>query len=146
MEKYLVDLFATAAQEQGQAPLWIVRLYLSLFNVPLGKTLRVDMVKRLLHGKNLQGKRVLDAGCGVCDRSFILANRGADVIGLELDPQKVDCANRVAKRWHFEGLRFLAADVTKLDEMGLGQFDAFFAWHCSNISLKKKDTVNCILA
>jgi len=73
MEKYLVDLFATAAQEQGQAPLWIVRLYLSLFNVPLGKTLRVDMVKHLLHGQNLQGKRVLDVGCGVGDLSFILA-------------------------------------------------------------------------
>jgi ubiquinone/menaquinone biosynthesis C-methylase UbiE len=124
MEKYLIDLFAESAQEQKRAPGWVVRLYLSLFSPPLGKTLRLEMVKHLLHGYDLQCKRVLDVGCGIGDLSFILANSGAEVIGVELDAQKVSRANKIAQRWHLERLRFIAGDVMKLDQMELGQFDA----------------------
>lgn len=123
MEKYLVDLFAESIQERTNAPEWLVRLYLSLFSPPLGKTLRVGMVKELLRGHDLRGKRVLDVGCGIGDLSFLLADAGADVIGIELDPQKVACANRVARNWHFTRLRFVAGDVTRLDQTKLGQFD-----------------------
>jgi SAM-dependent methyltransferase len=126
MEQYLVDLFVTSAQEQVRAPAWLLRLYLSLFSPPLGKTLRLDMIKMMLRGQDLEGKRVLDVGCGIGDLSFILTACGAHVTGVELDPQKVSQATSIAKRWHFEGLHFLAADVTKLDQMNLGQFDAIF--------------------
>lgn len=126
MEKYLVDLFVASAQEQVRVPGFLLRLYLSLFSAPLGKTLRIDMVKRLLQGLDLRGKRVLDAGCGIGDLSFILAEGGAEVVGVELDAQKVAQATTIARKWHFAGLRFLAADVTQLDRMNLGQFDAIF--------------------
>lgn len=126
MEKYLVDLFVTSAQEQMRAPKILLKAYLALFSPPLGKTLRLDMVKDLLVGQDLRGKRVLDVGCGIGDLSFILAERGAEVIGVELDPQKVRRATSIANKWHFSGLTFLAADVTKLDQMSLGQFDAIF--------------------
>src|SRR5207253_7721460 len=112
--------------KQVQAPTWILRLYFALFSPPLGKTLRTDMVKRLLRDQNMQGKRVLDVGCGIGDLSFILAARGADAIGIELDAQKVACANSIAQRWHFEHLCFLMGDVTRLEQMKLGQFDAIF--------------------
>ena len=124
MEKYLVDLFVASAQEQMRAPKALLRLYLSLFSPPLGKTLRLDMVKDMLTGQDLHGKRVLDVGCGIGDLSFLLAQRGAEVIGVELDEQKVARASSIARKWHFTGLRFLATDVTKLDQMSLGQFDA----------------------
>ena len=126
MEKYLVDLFVASAQEQMRAPKALLRLYLSLFSPPLGKTLRLDMVKDMLTGQDLHGKRVLDVGCGIGDLSFLLAQRGAEVIGVELDEQKVARASSIARKWHFTGLRFLATDVTKLDQMSLGQFDAIF--------------------
>jgi len=126
MEKYLVDLFVTSAREQVRAPDWLLRLYLSLFAAPLGKTLRIDMLNDLLRDQDISGKRALDVGCGIGDLSFVLAKRGAHVIGVELDAQKVTDATTIAQRWHFEDLRFIAGDVTKIDQMNLGQFDAIF--------------------
>jgi SAM-dependent methyltransferase len=126
MEQYIVDLFVTSAREQVCAPAWLLRLYLSIFSPPLGKTLRLDMVKSLLSNQHLEGKRVLDVGCGIGDLSFILSAHGAQVTGIELDPQKVARASSIAQRWHFERLRFLVGDVRKLDQMNLGQFDAIF--------------------
>jgi SAM-dependent methyltransferase len=126
MQKYLVELFVTSAQEQTHAPRWLLRLYLSLFTPPLGKTLRLDMVKKLIQGYDFRNKRILDVGCGIGDLSFLLAERGANVIGVELDATKVAHANDIARRWGFNSLDFFTADVTKLDQMNLGQFDAIF--------------------
>lgn len=127
MEKYLIDLFVESAQRQRlPAPEWMLRLYLSTFSAPLGKTLRIDMVKDLLRGRQLRGKRVLDIGCGIGDLSFMLAAQGATAVGVELDAQKVASANKIAERWHFEGLRFLAGDATNVEGMNLGQFDLIF--------------------
>lgn len=126
MEKYLVDLFVTSVREKSQVPSWLIRLYLSLFGVPLGKTIRIDMVEELLRGYEIKGKRILDVGCGIGDLSFLLAQKGAEVIGVELDAQKVASANRIAQQWQFEELRFIAGDVTKLDQMDIGKFDMIF--------------------
>lgn len=126
MQKYLVELFVASAQEQTKAPRWLLRLYLYLFNPPLGKTLRLDMVKNLIQGYDFRDKRILDVGCGIGDLSFLLADRGANVVGIEIDAKKVADANTIAQRWGFNELHFLAGDVTKLDQMNLGQFDAIF--------------------
>ena len=126
MEKYLVDLFVTSMREKSQVPGWLIRLYLTLFGVPLGKAIRIDMVKELLLGYEVKGKRILDVGCGIGDLSFMLAQKGAEVIGVELDAQKVASANKTAQQWQFDGLRFIAGDVTRLDQMKLGQFDMIF--------------------
>ena len=127
MEKYLVDLFVASARRQSpRVPGWVVRLYLSIFSPPLGKTIRLDMARDMLKGYEIKGKRVLDVGCGIGDLSFMLAERGATIVGIELDAQKVAAANDIARRWRFDSLRFIAGDVTKLEQMGLGQFDAVF--------------------
>jgi SAM-dependent methyltransferase len=126
MEKYLVDLFVASAQEQTHAPRWLLRLYLMLFAPPLGKTLRLDMVKSFIKGQDFRDKRVLDVGCGIGDLAFFLAERGANVIGVELDAKKVAIAKDIAQRWGFNQLHFLTGDVTQLDQMNLGQFDAIF--------------------
>jgi predicted RNA methylase len=114
MKKYLLDLFVENVKARHQAPAWLLRIYLSLFCPPLGKTLRLDMVKDVLQSYQFDGKRVLDVGCGIGDLAFILAARGAEVVGVELDEQKVRRATDVAHRWNFERLRFVAGDVTKL--------------------------------
>ncbi len=123
MEKYMLDLFAENIQAQRHIPAWMVRLYLSFFHPPLGKTLRLDMVKDVLQGYRFAGKRVLDIGCGIGDLSFLLAARGAEVVGVELDEEKVRRATAIARRWNFKQLRFIAGNVMKLNQMGLGQFD-----------------------
>ena len=126
MEKYLVDLFVTSAQAKSRVPGWLIRFYLSLFGVPLGKTIRIDMVKELIQGYEIKGKRILDVGCGAGDLSLMLTQQGAEVIGVELDAQKVASANKTAKQWNFDRARFIAGDVMKLQQMGLGQFDMIF--------------------
>ncbi len=128
MKKYLVDLYeAQAADQHLKAPKWMFRTYLAVFPVPLGKTLRIDMVKEFLSGHDIKGKRILDVGCGIGDLSFMLSDQGAgEVIGVELDQHKVDEANKIAKRWNMQHLTFYQGDVTKLDQMGLGEFDYIF--------------------
>jgi SAM-dependent methyltransferase len=130
MKAYLLDLFAAAARERTATPAWIIRLYLSIFEPPLGKTLRLDLVRALLRQNvcDLRGKRILDVGCGIGDLGFMLAEQGAHVVGVELDARKVESANRIARKWSFEEerLRFIAGDVTELEQMKLGQFDAIF--------------------
>ena len=130
MKPYLLDLFVVAAKERTRTPGWIVRSYLSIFEPPLGKTLRLDLVNALLRQNrhDLRGKRVLDVGCGIGDLGFILAEQGAQVIGVELDTGKVERANQIALKWNFpeEKLRFVAGDVAELERMDLGQFDAIF--------------------
>jgi SAM-dependent methyltransferase len=130
MKAYLLNLYAAAAREWTSTPDWIIRLYLSIFEPPLGKTLRLDLVRALLRQNvcDLRGKRILDVGCGIGDFGFMLAEQGARVVGVELDARKVERANRVARKWNFaeEKLRFIAGDVTALEHMNLGQFDAIF--------------------
>lgn len=130
MKPYLLDLFIAAVRERTRTPDWVVRLYLSIFEPPLGKTLRLDLATALLRQNrcDLRGKRVLDVGCGIGDLGFMLAEQGAHVVGFELDTVKVERANQIARKWGFsaEHLQFIAGDATKLAQMDIGQFDAIF--------------------
>jgi SAM-dependent methyltransferase len=127
MEPYLTDLFVASAHDQRlRAPGWLLRAYLHLFGPPLMKPLRVRMAERLVKGYDWRGARVLDVGCGIGDLGFRLAARGADVVGVELDPAKVAYASRVRDRWGFRKLRFIAADATHIERLGIGRCDAAF--------------------
>ncbi len=125
MQGFLVDLFESSAREQGlRAPRWLLRGYLRVFGPPLMKPLRVGMANSLIRDVDWRGKRVLDVGCGIGDLDFALAARGAEAVGVELDPAKVRDATQIAARWGFDNLRFIAGDATRLSAMNLGRFDA----------------------
>jgi SAM-dependent methyltransferase len=130
MKPYILELFIESAKERTRTPAWIIRLYLSLFEPPLGKTLRLDLVRALLRQSkyDLKGKRVLDLGCGIGDLAFTLAERGAQVIGIDIEADKMQRANDIARKWGFspDTLQFIAGDATRVEEMNLGQFDAIF--------------------
>jgi phosphoethanolamine N-methyltransferase len=54
-------------------------------------------VDKLVKGFNVAGKRVLDIGCGIGGPAFVLARKyGAQVTGIDLEPQLIDRATRRA--------------------------------------------------
>jgi phosphoethanolamine N-methyltransferase len=50
-------------------------------------------IANMVEGLNLQGKRVLDIGCGIGGPAFVLASKyGANVVGIDIEPQLVEQA------------------------------------------------------
>ena len=54
---------------------------------------------------DLQGARILDAGCGTGALAFELAKRGADVVGVDVSPTLVGLARERAPAFARAGLR-----------------------------------------
>jgi ubiquinone/menaquinone biosynthesis C-methylase UbiE len=62
------------------------------------------------------GTRVLDVGCGVGRWSSMLAQRGADVTGMDLSPTMIqEAKRRAAANGVSERCRFLVQDLAQLD-------------------------------
>jgi SAM-dependent methyltransferase len=61
------------------------------------------------------GRRVLDAGCGTGRVAIELANRGYDVVGVDIDPTMLDAARRKAPSIHWT-----LADLAQLGPVELG--------------------------
>ena len=66
------------------------------------------------------GERVLDAGCGTGQLTALIAESGADVVGIDRSPEMVVAAAR-----NYPELRFEVADVRGLPYRG--EFDAVFS-------------------
>jgi len=55
-------------------------------------------VDRMVEGLDLQGRRVLDIGCGLGGPDFHLARKhGANTTGIDLEPQLIESAQKMAK-------------------------------------------------
>lgn len=91
------------------------RLYARLLGAP-ANGLRIRL-RRVLPATDGDFRTILDAGCGSGVFSFELAKRhpGAEVIGIELEPDLVDRANEIARRAGLTNCRFEQGDVTNLD-------------------------------
>ena len=97
------------------------RMYANLFGAP-ANGLRIRL-RRVLPATDGACRAILDAGCGSGVFSFELAKRHpqAQVTGVELEPDLVARANRIAERAGLANCRFQQGDVTKLDFRG--EFD-----------------------
>lgn len=69
--------------------------------------------------------RTLDAGCGAGTLSLYAAARGNQVVGISFDERLNALARRRATRFGLGDVRFLTADLRRLDHYGdaLGHFD-----------------------
>ncbi|MEM9585145.1 MAG: magnesium protoporphyrin IX methyltransferase [Pseudomonadota bacterium] len=74
--------------------------------------------------QDLNGMRILDAGCGTGALAFELAARGADVVGVDISPQLIDIARKRAPKDLKGNTFFTAGDM--LDPK-LGVFDYIVA-------------------
>ncbi len=71
----------------------------------------------------LQGKRVVDVGCGGGILSESMARRGADVIGIDLGDKNLKAASVHAKQSGLDNLRYQHIAVEDLAKAHAGQFD-----------------------
>ena len=63
---------------------------------------------------SLQGKRFLDVGCGMGTFTLEAAAHGASAIGLDLAPEGIKAATRVAKEEKVDAASFILSDAAKL--------------------------------
>ncbi|MEL7301408.1 MAG: magnesium protoporphyrin IX methyltransferase [Pseudomonadota bacterium] len=112
------DRTATATWERltSDAPVSRVRA-----TVRAGRdAMREAMLTRM---GDLSGMRVLDAGCGPGVASQALAERGAEVVGVDISPSLIDIARERLPAHLSDRVHFEAGDMLS----PRGQFDAVFA-------------------
>ena len=68
---------------------------------------------------NLSGKRVLDAGCGPGQLSIELAQRGAQVLGIDISSNLIEIAKKRLPEKFKKNLKFEKSDMVKDN----GKFD-----------------------
>ena len=84
--------------------------------------MRAAMLARL--PEDLRGARVLDAGCGAGPMSVALAERGAEVVGVDISPALLEVARKRTPEAVAPRIRYIAGDM--LDEAH-GRFDYVMA-------------------
>ncbi|MGY6633903.1 MAG: magnesium protoporphyrin IX methyltransferase [Alkalilacustris sp.] len=72
-------------------------------------TMRAAMLARL--PEDLRGARVLDAGCGAGPMSVALAERGAEVVGVDISPQLLEVARKRIPEAVANRITFAAGDM-----------------------------------
>ncbi len=91
--------------------------------------------------QDLNGKRVLDAGCGTGALAVEAARRGAQVVAIDLSPTLVDLAReRVPQDLGAGRIEFLSGDML---DASLGEFDHVVGMD-SLIHYKKADVVRVL--
>ncbi|MET9317874.1 methyltransferase domain-containing protein [Kribbella sp. NPDC003505] len=96
-----------------------------------------DFPKRHLMNGNLlrmlgsvDGRKVLDAGSGEGYLSRLLAEGGAEVVGVEPAAALLARAQRIEQERH-QGIRFVQADLSTLPELVSRSMQWSAAWCCS---------------
>jgi SAM-dependent methyltransferase len=92
--------------------------------------LRLHAIVRVLDvlfGANLGGLRIADLGCCEGGFSLALAQRGADVVGIEARHLNLEKANLLRDHFGLKNLRFDLADVKDFAPDAHGQFDVVLA-------------------
>lgn len=86
------------------------------YDYPVGAH-RLRILKKALERENLEGKRVLDIGCGGGDISLFFAERGARVVGVDMSHAMLESAIAKCKgmeEWIQRNVKFEYAEFTNL--------------------------------
>ena len=78
------------------------------------QSLRLRIIKKLTQKlvADIKNKRVLDVGCGVGDFSFMFANMGADVTGIDITKPAIEKAKENVKGF---SCKFLVTSIKEMD-------------------------------
>ena len=107
--------FDREAEQQAQKVATIDPLTLKRYGAPSPrKRFREEFRFRVL--RNLQGKRVLDVGCGDGHNSVLLAKLGAQVTGIDISPKAIELAQKKAQINGVSGAtRFLCSPLEEAE-------------------------------
>jgi len=64
--------------------------------------------------RDVKNKRILDAGCGIGLYSLELANKGAQVTGVDINTKKITIAQNLANKMKIKNVFFERGDLTNL--------------------------------
>ena len=92
--------------------------------------------------ENLDGKRVLDAGCGTGQTSIALAERGAEVVGIDISSSLIEIAKKRVPSKLDKKILFEVGDMT---DSKYGSFDYVVAMD-SLIHYDKNDIAQILAA
>ena len=89
--------------------------------------------------QDLQGMRILDAGCGTGTLSRMLDERGAEVVGVDISDKLIDVAKKRSAA--YKNIEYFAGDMK---EQSFGNFDYIIAMD-SLIHYSPEDTLSSIV-
>lgn len=72
---------------------------------------------------DIRGKRILHLQCNTGADTILLARKGAIVTGVDLVPENIYYAKKLAKEFGSENVHFVESDVLKLMEVHKGDYD-----------------------
>jgi len=91
-----------------------------------------NSLKDMLEVESLEGKRILDIGCGSGLFSLAAMNLGAkEVFSFDYDPYSVACARSLKEKFHFSSSNWRIEEGSVLDDeyiKSLGEFDIVYSW------------------
>jgi magnesium-protoporphyrin O-methyltransferase len=90
--------------------------------------------------EDLHGARVLDAGCGTGALSVTLAERGADVVAIDLAPHLIEVAEQRTPKHLAKQISYQSGDML---DPGLGRFDFIVAMD-SLIHYRREDMLRIL--
>jgi SAM-dependent methyltransferase len=94
----------------------------------VGKNLnKMRRLRPVFDALELEGKRVLDVACNEGFYSLEAARRGARVVGVDIDPLRIEKARFVKQALGQERVEFHTGDLYTKEFEGLGRFDVCFA-------------------
>lgn len=72
---------------------------------------------------DISGKKILHLQCNTGADSILLARKGAIVTGVDLVPENIYYARKLAEDFEIDNIRFIGSDVLKLMEVHNGVYD-----------------------
>lgn len=102
---------------------------------------QADLIKEFV--KKIQGKKILDLGCGPGHDSYIFAELGFDVIGFDFSVEMIKQAAKLKSV--VNSPHFIVGDMTNLSEFfPENEFDA--VWASASLLHIRKDHISEVLA